>query len=118
MREHAEHSSPLAVALGVALTAGLAVAWSPRSWRIAVAITSISLVAVLWAVTARTIRLPLQTIPVALMGAWGFAQLFLGSSVVPHLTLRSSVTWAVCAIAFVLGRRFRAAGVRGVRFWM
>jgi O-antigen ligase len=103
MREHAEHSSPLAVALGVALTAGLAVAWSPRSWRIAVAITSISLVTVLWAVTARTIRLPMQTIPVALMGAWGFAQLFLGASVVPHLTLRSSVIWAVCAIAFVLG---------------
>jgi O-antigen ligase len=93
----------LAVAFGVALTAGLAVAWSPRSWRIGVAITSVSLVAVLWAVTARTVRLPPQTIPAALIGAWGFAQLFFRASVVPHLTLRSSVTWAVCTVAFVLG---------------
>jgi O-antigen ligase len=92
-----------ALALNVALAAGLAVAWSPRSWRIAVAIASISIATLLWALTARTVRLPLQTIPVALMGAWGFAQIFLRTSVVPHLTLRSSVTWAMCAIAFVLG---------------
>jgi hypothetical protein len=103
MKHRGEPSPSLAVALGIALTAGIVVAWSPRFWRVAVAIAGVSLVAVFWAATSRTIRLPLQAIPVALMGAWGFLQLFLGSSVIPHLTLRSSVIWAVCAVAFLLG---------------
>jgi O-antigen ligase len=115
--ERGAHSSPLAVALGLALTAGLVVAWSARSWRVAVAITSIALVAVLWAVTARTIRLPLQTIPVALIGAWGFLQLFLRASAVPHLTLRSGVIWAMSAIAFVLGSQI-AQGRRSRRSFL
>lgn len=95
--------SPLGIAFGIALTAGVVVAWTPRSWRVSLAIASISIVAALWAVTAKSIRLPWQTIPVALIGVWGFIQLAFGASAIPHTTLRSSSLLAVSAIVFILG---------------
>jgi len=48
--------------------------------RVSLAIASISIVAALWAVTAKSIRLPWQTIPVALIGVWGFIQLAFGQA--------------------------------------
>jgi O-antigen ligase len=103
LTDRGEPAPFLATVFAVALTAGIVVAWSPRYWRVGVAIASLSLAALLWAAAARNVRLPLQMIPVALMGVWGIAQLAIRSSVVPNLTLRSGVIWIACAVSFLLG---------------
>src|SRR5579872_6268045 len=71
------YSQGAAIALAIALTAGLALAWSPRYWSVGAAVVSLTLAALFWAVTAGTVRLPLQMIPVALLGSWGLVQLLL-----------------------------------------
>ena len=96
------------VGLWVAILAGIVVAWSPRYWAVSVAITSISIVAVCWAVLslstrAREIDLPRQTALVALIGAWGFLQVLFHETLLPQMTLDRSMEWAVSACAFVLG---------------
>jgi O-antigen ligase len=96
------------VGLWAALLSGIVVAWSPRYWAVSVAITSISIAVVCWLVASwlipsRNINLPHQTALVALIGAWGFLQIAFRTTLLPQLTLDSSVVWAVSAGAFVLG---------------
>jgi len=55
-----------------------------------------------WAILAREIRIPLQTAVVTPIGAFGFLQIALHTTVLPHLTLEASLVWAVSAAAFLL----------------
>jgi O-antigen ligase len=96
-------NAPLAAALGAALLAGILVAWSDRYWRLSVAIAALSLVAVVWALTARQVELPRQTILVAVIGLWGPLQLALHITRVPWPTTLRSIDWAMGAVAFILG---------------
>jgi hypothetical protein len=93
----------LALALGSAVFTGILVAWTPRSWRIAVAMSALTIVAGLWAVIAPGFYFSRQMILVALIGLWGFLQLGLHTSVAPYLTVHGAVLWAMCAITFFLG---------------
>ena len=96
-------SHPLwAAGLWAALLSGIVVAWSPRYWAVSVAITSISILAIGWLIQARNIRLPSQTILVAPIGAWGFLQMALHTTVLPQLTLENSIVWALDAGTFVV----------------
>jgi O-antigen ligase len=95
--------APLATALGVALLAGILVAWTPHYWGVSVAVASISLVTAIWAFAAPPVDLPREMILVATLGAWGFLQLAFHSSVAPWLTTLSSITWVISAAAFFLG---------------
>ena len=92
-----------AVALWLALLAGLLVAWSPRYWAVSVALAAVALVAVCRAVVARDVRVPPHIALVAPIGAFGFLQIALHTTVLPHLTLETSLVWAVSATAFLLG---------------
>ncbi len=92
-----------AVALWAALLSGIMVAWSPRYWAVSVAITSLSIVTVCWLLQARDIRVPPQTAVVALIGAWGFLQIALRTTLLPQLTLDSAIVWALGVGAFVIG---------------
>src|SRR5580704_11897656 len=90
------------VGLWAALFSGLVVAWSPRYWAVSVAITSVSILAVCWAVVSllsetRGIELPPQTGLVALLGAWGFLQVLFHTTLLPQMTLDYSIEWAVSA---------------------
>ncbi len=93
----------LATAFGLALLAGILVDWSPHYLRVAVGISAISLVGAIWALTARQIELPWQTVLVALIAAWGPMQLILRITRVPWPTAQRSVEWAMGAVCFVLG---------------
>jgi len=93
----------LGTALGAALLAGILVAWTPRYWGIGVAVASVSLVAAIWAVMARDIQLPLQTILVVPLGAWGAMQLAAHSTLVRWPTTLSSLAWGMGAVSFILG---------------
>ena len=79
------------------------VAWTDRYWRLSVAVAAISLVAAIWALTARRIELPPQTILVAAIGIWGPLQLVLHITRVPWPTTLRSIDWAMAAVSFVLG---------------
>ena len=103
MTERTGGNPPLSVALGAALLAGVLVDWSPHYWRVGVAVGCVSLVAVLWALTARQVALPRQTILVALIAAWGPLQLALHVTRVPWPTMQRSIEWAVGAVCFILG---------------
>jgi O-antigen ligase len=96
-------STVWAVALWAALLSGIMVAWSPRYWAVSVAITSLSIVTVCWLLQARDIRVPPQTAVVALIGAWGFLQIALRTTLSPQLTLDSAIVWALGVGAFVIG---------------
>jgi O-antigen ligase len=93
----------LVVGLWAALLAGVAVAWSPRYWAVSVAITSFSIITVCWLISGRNIQLPPQSVLVAPIGAWGFVQIALHRTLLPDLTLDSSIVWALSAGAFILG---------------
>lgn len=93
----------LAVAFALALIAGILVDWSPHYWRVCVGIAGISLVGVIWAVTARNIELPWQTILVASIAVWAPVQLALHVTRVPWPTTQRSIEWAMSAVCFVLG---------------
>lgn len=105
MREGRVSSRVWAAGLWVALLAGILVAWSPRYWAVSVAITSLSLVGIGRALTGidRVAGLPWQTVPVVAIGGWGFVQMALHTTVLPELTLNSSLVWSMSAVAFVLG---------------
>ncbi len=92
-----------AFALWLALLAGILVAWSPRYWAVSTAISAVSLVTVCRAVVARDIRIPPHIALVAPIGAFGFLQIALHSTLLPHLTLETSLVWAVSATVFLLG---------------
>lgn len=92
-----------ALALWFSLLAGILVAWSPRYWAVSVAITGVALVAVSRAVAAQDIRIPPQIAVVAPIGAFGFLQIGLHTTVLPHLTLENSLVWAMSAVAFLVG---------------
>jgi O-antigen ligase len=92
-----------AVGLWAALLAGILVAWSPRYWAVSVAITSVSMVMAGWSIAGRHVRFPPQTALVALIGAWGFLQMAFHTTLLPQLTLESSIVWALGAGAFLLG---------------
>jgi O-antigen ligase len=92
-----------AFGLWLALLAGILVAWTPRYWAVAIAITAVSLVVVCRAIRARDIRLPLKAVLVAPIGAFGFMQLALHTTVLPHLTAEASLVWFTAATAFVAG---------------
>jgi O-antigen ligase len=94
---------PLARAFGVALLAGVLVAFTPRYWRVTVPVVCVSLVALLWALTARRVELPRGTTLVAAIGAWGPIQLALHQTRVPWPTTLSSLEWGIGAVSFVLG---------------
>ncbi len=92
-----------AFALWLALFAGILTAWSQRYWAVSVAITAVALVAVLRAVMARDIRIPPHIALVAPIGAFGFLQIALHTTVLPHLTMETSLVWAMSATAFLVG---------------
>jgi O-antigen ligase len=54
--------------------------------------------------------LPYQTVLVALIGGWGFIQLLLGTTLVPRMTLDTSMVWAVDGVAFFLGSQLLRDG--------
>jgi O-antigen ligase len=93
----------LAVAFGLALLTGIMMDWSPRYWRVGIPVAAISLVGAIWALTAKQIALPRQTILVALIAAWGPMQLILHIPRATWPTMQRSVEWAMGAICFVLG---------------
>lgn len=92
-----------AAGLWLVLMAGMLVAWSPRYWAVSVATGGICLAAVLWLTLARDVELPKQTALVACIGAFGFLQIAVHTTVLPQQTLDNAVLWAVGALAFVLG---------------
>jgi O-antigen ligase len=92
----------LALALSAAILIGAVVDWTPRSWRIAVAMAAITAVAALWALFAREIRWPRQMIVVVPLAAWGILQLALHASVVPYRTEHNAAIWAMCGVTFFL----------------
>jgi O-antigen ligase len=94
---------PMSIAFCAALLAGIVVAWEPRYWHVAVALASVSLISVVWAVTARGLTLPWQAALVGLVAAWGFVQLAFHSTVVQSMTMRAAIVWLACLAAFVLG---------------
>jgi O-antigen ligase len=98
-------SSPrwLAIALSVALIAGILVAWTPRYWGVCVAVASVSLVAALWALLARRVALPLQTILVVPLTGWGALQLATHQTLVRWPTMLASIEWIMGGACFVLG---------------
>ncbi len=85
-----------------ALLAGVLVWWSPRYWPVATGIIALSVAAAVWAVTASEVVFRPIMIPVGLMGIWGFLQLLAKQTVIPSFTLRVSITWLMCALAFFL----------------
>jgi O-antigen ligase len=106
-----------AVGLWAALLAGILVAWSPRYWAVSMAIISISIVTAGWMIASLIHRLQVkqaQTVPggsvksayqlalVALIGAWGFLQIAFHTTLLPQLTLDSSIVWALDAGTFVV----------------
>ncbi len=93
----------LPAALGVALLAGILVAWTPRYWGICVAVACISVVAALWALVARSVALPLQTILVIPLTAWGALQLATHQTLVRWPTMLASIAWIMGGTSFVLG---------------
>jgi O-antigen ligase len=93
----------LATALGVALLAGIMVAWTPRYWAICVAVGSVSVVAAIWALLARDVALPFQTILVVPLTAWGTLQLATHQTLVRWPTLLASIAWIMGGVSFVLG---------------
>ena len=93
----------LAISLGAALLTGILVAWTPRYWGVSVAVTSISVVAAIWALVARDIQLPLETVLVIPICAWGAMQLAAHSTLVRWPTTLSSMAWGMGACSFVLG---------------
>jgi len=98
-------SSPrwLAIALGIALLAGILVAWTPRYWGICVAVASVSLVAAMWALLARRVALPLQTILVVPLTGWGVLQLATHQTLVRWPTTLASIAWTMGGACFILG---------------
>jgi O-antigen ligase len=104
-------SPPLAATvLAMALLAGIVVDWSPRYWPLSAGILSLALAALCWAILPSRIQLPLPAIPVALVGVWGFLQIVFHRTVIPSFTLRASVTWLMCAVAFFLGSQILRSG--------
>jgi O-antigen ligase len=85
------------------LLAGILVDWSPHYWRVGVPVACVSLVAAIWALTAREVELPRQTILVGLIAAWGPLQFVLHITRVPWPTMQQSIEWALGAICFILG---------------
>ena len=96
-------SPPLAVAFGIALLSGILIDWSPRYFRVTTPIVAISAVAAIWALTARRVNLPWQTVLVALITVWAPMQLVVHATRVPWLTTQRSIEWAMGAVCFVLG---------------
>lgn len=96
-------SPPLAVAFGIALLSGILIDWSPRYFRVTTPIVAISAVAAVWALTARRVNLPWQTVLVALITVWAPMQLVVHATRVPWLTTQRSIEWAMGAVCFVLG---------------
>jgi len=92
----------LPVALASAILLNILVNWTLRYWPVAVGIVGISLVALVWALSARHIALPPETALVALIGVWGPLQLLFHISVLPVLTVQSSLIWMMSAITFIL----------------
>ena len=92
----------LAPALALAILGNILLAWTQRYWPTAVGITGISLVALAWALSARRIALPRETILVAAIAFWGPMQLLLHTTVVPSLTVRNAIVWTMCAVVFIL----------------
>ena len=93
----------LALALGLAILAGLLVGWVPRYWPNTVVTVAVSLVALLWAITAKEISLPPQTILVLPLTVWGLVQVAFQTTVISSTTQRASVLWFMCLVAFILG---------------
>ncbi len=115
-------SSALPVALGVAVLSGVLVAWSSRYWREAVPIAAISMVALVWALTAKRVQLPRQTLLVALIAAWGPMQLAFHITLVRWPTTQRSVEWVMSAVCFVLAsqilaKRGRIAAFLNLMLW-
>lgn len=103
MNSRSDANTFLAVAFGLALLTGIMMDWSPRYWRVGIPVAAISLVGAIWALTAKQIALPRQTILVALIAAWGPMQLILHIPRATWPTMQRSVEWAMGAICFVLG---------------
>jgi O-antigen polymerase len=68
-----------------------------------VAIASVSIITGCWLIRSRDIKFPRQTALVALIGAWGFLQIAFHKTLLPQLTLESSILWALGAGTFVTG---------------
>lgn len=91
-----------ALGLWAALLAGILVAWSPRYWAVSVAIGSVSTLLVAWLIFARDIKLPMQTPLVVLIGAFGFLQVALHTTVLPQITIETAGVWALGAGVFIV----------------
>ncbi len=98
----------LATALGVALVAGIMVAWTPRYWAICVAVASVSVVAAIWALLARDVDLPFQTILVVPLTAWGSLQLATHQTLVRWPTVLAAMAWLMGGVSFILGSQILA----------
>jgi hypothetical protein len=101
----------VAFALAAALMLGSAMAWSPgycSSW---IAIGSVCLVGVFWAMADRGMECTSLLAVVGIVAAWGPAQLITDATIAPWLTMRATMLWTTGGIAFLLtssiGRRDR-----------
>ena len=93
----------LSVALWIALLASILTGWSPLYWPVAASISALAVVAVLWGIFGGQLQLVPELAAVVLIAAWGPLQMLLNRSAVPAMTIRASMTWAGCAVAFLLG---------------
>ncbi len=92
-----------AIFFASALLTGLLVAWTPRYWGVSIAVASVSLVSALWALTAREVRLPAQTVLVLPICGWAAMQLAAHSTIVRWPTILSGMAWAMGGSCFILG---------------
>lgn len=94
------------IALLTVLIAAIAVAWSPRYWPLAVAVTGISIVTALWAILDGQIRIAPRKIPlitiVALISIWGLVQLAAHLTIAPWLTIRVALNWLAYGATFFI----------------
>jgi O-antigen ligase len=100
-------------ALAGALIVSIAVAFSPRYWPIAIALGSISLLGIAWAVTTRGFSFDARSTPaliaVTLLSACGPLQLALHRTMAPWLTGRASLNWLGFGLAFLLASQVLAS---------
>ncbi len=116
----------IAAGLIATLAFGVLTAWTARYWPVACCNTALFLMCVGWCTRQALLRLPVRAswefAPVWLLAAWGPLQFALGTTVYRFATLKESLQWAACAVAFLLATQIldTPANLRAFRnalFW-
>jgi O-antigen ligase len=92
------------------LMAGVAVAWSPRYWPVAMLHTGIFVLGLAWISLHATRPFPIRWdrlfVPMAVVGLWGLLQLALGASAYRFQTSRALLYWSANAVVMFLAAQF------------